>query len=57
MKSDGGDPAAVSKAAAPASKEDGSAPKKAESQAASGPKKAWWSGGRQDGRCVLRPGI
>ena len=51
MKSDGGDPAAVSKAAAPTSKDDGSARKTEEP--AFGAKKAWWSGGKEP-RFVLR---
>ncbi len=53
MKSDGADPAAVSKAPAPASKEDGSAPKKEEPQTTYAAKKAWWSGGKEGDRSVL----
>ena len=54
MKSDGADPAAVSKAPAPASKEDGSAPKKEEPQTTYAAKKAWWSGGKEGARSALR---
>ena len=49
------DPAGVSRAKAPTSKDDGSAARKEASQMSSGaPKKAWWAGGgRQEARFVL----
>ena len=51
MKSDGGDPAAVSKAKAPTGKDDGSVP---ETQFDASKKKAWWDRptSRQEARCA-----